>query len=376
MTDMSGDGRFVSFVHSIEKALRDDEQPDSIANKLNAHLKERQIFDLVVPISNITRTKPLAFSGEYSFRFKFTSCKFTDVFFTHSIHPGIFFEKCDFKSIRVETKPKVLVFDRCNIERLEIIKGNHSYVPFLQLIRCPKVTEARLDDLEFASVSVVESDIGDFSARNSTFLGTSDFVKNNFRKAPEFYRATLHPMTTFHRSEFFDTTEGSAPRYRQLKVLMDQAKNEVEESVFGALELECRYKGLDWKRDRIEKFLSLWYSWLNDYGRSPFKPGLWILGQFVVAFFIHYAFERVSSGWLFHADIATTPIEYRLSEPLPKSLWTAFVGVLGPLRLLGSLNIVPPSSISGILVSWMEVLFSTLFWFLLIAGIRRRFRTH
>lgn len=201
-------------------------------------------------------------------------------------------------------------------------------------------------------------------------LNQAEFEDCTFVKFPEFFGTSFFPDTSFARSIFLDETVASEGAYRFLKSSMASIGHEVEENLFGGFELAARKGRLSPTGDRIERLLMVLYRKINDYGRDPFRPARSLINIFSIGFLVSlltpYSFF-VSSKEPWTLDLA--------DSLLLRSLFYSGINTLGPLKLIVPGAIFQQASIAGFVIATAQAILSSVLWFFLILGVRRRFRT-
>lgn len=237
-----------------------------------------------------------------------------------------------------------------------------------------------------------EAQVINFTANGAIFESITSFRDTIFKIAPRFHNAKLFQDTEFQGSQLDDVrSEGAEAAYRTLKFLMADLKNDGAEMYFAACELHSRRKKLGFK-ERWEWFFSWTYFIANDYGRSLVRP-VACLGAVFLIFSLFYSYypsvvlEPISINPRFYdPDIKIDHIKNSwLSNIRSDSCWRGFVcsrgvlfsffNTLGPLRLVPAFDVLIPTNITLQLFSLMQNVLSTIFIFLFVIGVKRRFKT-
>lgn len=230
------------------------------------------------------------------------------------------------------------------------------------LINILDICEVNSIDIKDTSVnlsirSVKNHDV--FSAQNKFIL---DHV--TFKQAPEIsgIKFTNHNVN-IQNVTFDDMTSGEAiGAFRGFKKACEDAHYEHGAILFHGFELEAYYnahlKG-KWNSDIPEKISSKIHKWVTDYGRNVMRPLWWLLGIFIFCG-LFYMF----SGGILYLVLG----DYFLLS-LKKTLGPfAYALPTDSLK-----NIKPINSLQSI-ISFFQVILSSLIWFLIVFMIRRRFK--
>ena len=150
------------------------------------------------------------------------------------------------------------------------------------------------------------------------------------------------------------------------------------------------------KKHIFEWFLSWMYFFINDYGRSLFKP---VIGLLVVYISFALLFNFTDSFFIENSYLRNrmhnTQSEIFSSDSLPEVMhdldWLSnlrfesrhkqvlvfsSVNMLGPLRLLGDFTSFKYKRTRYLFLSWLQAILSTILWYTFIVGIKRRFKTN
>jgi hypothetical protein len=200
-----------------------------------------------------------------------------------------------------------------------------------------------------------------FMAQGVHFLSSFAITNSVFTRAPELQSSKFPSDTTFYKTQFLNEDYESVGAYRFLKKAMGDIGNEVDEATFAAFEIICRSKSLETDEDRIELTLLSCYRELNDIGRKPFRPLVWLYLLWIWSVNVYLLAELgfMKSGSISHAMLAAT-----LNTFLPLKLITPTGSTM------------PTEHWLSVVMTSTHVFIASVLWYLLITGIRRRFRTH
>lgn len=212
-------------------------------------------------------------------------------------------------------------------------------------------------ELSFSNSSISGIDIVDcnfdlaFTHSNSSGLVLNNTTFENCKINKIFLNADFEfgYRVEFNNCTFSILTSDYETIYRKFKKDFSNHRNENLFNYFGSLELKCHHHELSKNKKTLDYRLSSIYQWMNDFGFQPYKP-LKHLAWFSLAAFI------VSLGY---------------NCNLVMALHDWFLFWLGPFRLLAK-----DSSfyVKNIIYVAPFSIFSSIFWFFLILGIRKKFK--
>lgn len=320
---------------------------------------EHQVFAL----SNIVFTKDLNLTGLNFSKFIIENCSFSKVF----------------KMTKIKTDELILKGGACSGTAVFDLKTNGFQA---------------LHSFNFqGDIFFDRSEFGSFLC-NAKFQKFCSFKYCIFIKAPDFLGSNFSKHVTFYGAAFKDVRSLEADgRYRFLKESMSKAGNDVDELLFSSYELESRIKDYGFK-NFFEYLISKAYSLLNNYGRSLFRPFMWIvIFWFVFSLFYQFcdkSFFVDSQKIGIKANIENNYKPLEVKHDLSVLSWTykmyyeprymqsmkfSAINMLGPLRLLSQFDAFSQAHFRYVLVSWLQSVIATILWYLLGSGIKRRFRT-
>lgn len=308
------------------------------------------------------------------------------------------FKKCRFLRFFLRNND----IENLQMEDCTVQNGKLSYMPLVHLLRTEITGTLIIEELEadvtahdcrfnglllyrgdLHSLKVFDSEIKHLNVEEARFADSLYLDRCRFQTAPRFHLSELPVDTSFQGSKFLDTNLKAEAKYRHLASLLKKIGNDADYYQVAGSELAARHSRLKKAAERplaqtgiglrLEYGFSGLYRAINDFGRDFSRPLFWLVPLFLVNLALH----EVS----FHfADKA-----FRLADTAPKfswswgplliSLWTAFVGILGPFRFYGPLAIFEPGTALLAFSSTATAILSTLLWYLFIVGLRRQFRT-
>lgn len=263
-----------------------------------------------------------------------------------------------------------LSFDTC---KFKILNANSAKFGKLYFSKCTFGSDDKNQSIPYVTYF-----------NNAKFFNTTEFKECVFWNSPKFHGATFHFDTSFHRSKFRNVKSlESIGAYRVLKQAMHELGAEHDFMNFHALEMEAR------RNIALPKFSQFWHpewaatfsSWFlkitNDYGRNYWYPLLWIVFWTLIFGYIYYRFDLVgcdsyntNTAELWQRAICNIEEPHKATVAMTYALQKS----LGPVSLfLDSGAIDARTGIAKVLTVF-QVLFSSVYWYVLIVQIRRQFR--
>ncbi len=227
---------------------------------------------------------------------------------------------------------------------------------------------------------------------NAEFSTSTEFSECNFYTSPKFHEAKMHSDTSFHLTNFHDVSSDAAEGdYRALKQLMHGTGAENEALKFHALEMESRKNTVLPKitqvfhREFPASLSSHFLKIFNDYGRNYFLPWYWLLWFTGVFFVLYSALGVFDMGvscnlkkfgdaelWLqsyCQAEMLNDPFAF-----LMRNFVYASHRAFGPLGLVLDSGLLSANSGWVKFLSFTQVIFSSIIWYLIIIQLRRQFK--
>lgn len=220
-----------------------------------------------------------------------------------------------------------------------------------------------------------------FCDRGFEFTGATVFDQVSFSTAPDLFHSKVFSNTYFNNCKFYDFSTESINRYRDIKSKLLNLHNERGASLFRSLELEAVFKNQHIQFGSIiEKLLGFFSFTLNRFGRHFTQPLIVLFIIYLGFSFLYYFGELEASphlvkqcGGVSSAFSNNWRCEILNSDTVWKSLYFSFENSLGPLRLLAPIKIFTAPRLLFFVVSWIQVFTSTVIWYLLIVGTKRRY---
>jgi uncharacterized protein YjbI with pentapeptide repeats len=194
----------------------------------------------------------------------------------------IFYRKVNFK--RVKFNKDTFFLNADFRDTTEFLEGQfNGIVDFSKIVSGDRV-------LGFPRITFYGSSFdSDVTFNNRRFLGSTNFGKCTFIRAPNFHNCDLHQDTVFPPERFFKDTniEGAVSAYRTLKFAMENVRARREEGMFYALEQKSLRN--DPEVSKTAKLFSWLYEKTADYGQSMGRPLAWlggVIGGFFAVYFV------------------------------------------------------------------------------------------
>ena len=326
----------------------------------------------------------------------------------------IFNEKSSFISLKLPHSVRNITIDECDIQSIYFRSGlgivnskiggcyafdtnptdlKPTHITDIHFINSEFLTDINLIKLHTPSLLIINCEINQWLKLNSVEVTKAlSFEGSTFNRVPCIENTELPFNSSFDHAKFEDIYDRDALLFfRGMKNRMQQIGNEHDMHMFHALELESRLhttlKDVPWYD--VEKFSSKFLMGFHRFGRDLAKPlGVWLMfGLVFWAIFVgitHHqmifyppAQELVScdptqlSGpkhWLH--DACAAPLEHY------RHIYALYTmqDMLGPVKLLINNGLLYPTTFWVRAVSFFHALLSTLMLYLIIVGVRRRFK--
>ena len=134
---------------------------------------------------------------------------------------------------------------------------------------------------------------------------------------------------------------------------------------FSGLELKAKHEQIKLSNSLPDKIASYSYLIINNFGLNIYRPLYLLLVQCNVTFYIFL--------WMAKEDYLYLKPP-KLGGPYQQALMLSFLGALGPFRLFAKFDSFIPTTIAGILFLFILMILSSLLWYFIITGIRKRFK--
>ena len=234
------------------------------------------------------------------------------------------------------------------------------------------------------SYELLDLTLNSYAVRNNNddknFLKTS--IKHHsttFTYAPDLTSFTPSPNFHFFNCSFKDFSSDSINKYRDLKDKLSKLQNDTGEILFASLEMRAENKQLKFRSSAwFEKSISYLAFAFNKYGLSIVQPILvWII-LLIVFSFIYYQLDLYHCSGLMCYKEPKPSWYYQISMngKFAKSLYFSFYKSMGPLQLLTKNVPIACDSITCTAWSTLHSILSSISLYLIVAGIKKRFRQH
>lgn len=232
----------------------------------------------------------------------------------------------------------------------------------------------------------LETTMFHFNFINTVFNNVLEFTECEFNKSPNFHGAKLSTDTSFYRNRFFDLNELSAVgNYRQLKQIMQSLGAEHDSLMFHALEMEARKNTVLPRTIFHHEGPALIASFLlrhfNDYGRNYWRPWIWLLGLILVGMVLYLLPhglgcnpEKYKAAELWQKSLCDGESSLRLTNEILASLIYSLQHSLGPIGLIIDNGLISAKMLSIKTLSVLQMILSSIFWYLIIVQLRRQFK--
>lgn len=320
----------------------------------------------------------------------------------------LIFEKCvasqNLVRINLQSKADSIVFNDCTLQKGLSIQNNTNKTDMAtgellfksgtisNLELYVQVNSFKAKHIALGGEVLIEKcKFKNFQFEAVTLGDYISFRNTEFDAAPDVRCTAGFPDScTFINSKYLELSSKLAEgRYRRIKKYMKDIGNEADEALFGSLELECRFNRIGYTDSFLEKLISVIYSAVNKYGRSISLPFTWIVAlTLIMSFFydqtnisINYRHpieilqcdsNQVCAKKIIQQESWINGLEYWPEHR--KSLLFSFINMLGPLKY--TLNdVFEVKTGNAKALSHLQTLFSSILWFMLIVGVRRKFKT-
>ena len=244
--------------------------------------------------------------------------------------------------------------------------GNNiaSFAPLTSFANAIFKGEARFCNAEFKGLAYFrESEFEDIANfYGAIFSDVVVFESAIFHQAPWFKRDVFPEDISFNHSnrfskQFLDVKGKFAEsNYREMKLAMKSRESHAEENAFFRQEMLARKHKEPWPK----KGLYWLYEFVSDYGQSIARPLGWLVVFFGIFFGLYWGFPQLLGNGNMPDD--------HISNALHLAMQKAFVfpGMFSGTRL--------ELSGWGTLLAGVHWLLSAASWFLMLLGLRNRFR--
>lgn len=363
-----GYDHIVKFISTIDRHIDIREFERNVANIDNITFNHKTVGNKIsIPINGIVFNFDLKVNATNSIKLVFTNCKIKKI--TLSECASVDFVGCTIDEIFIHGTVFGLYSKDCEILSVNCLEGTIIKSIFLgksiQRFAIPKnrmISFLLLSEISVGFLSAPSCQIEDSLFHKISFLKAPNFISGNISKTVHFENCT---------SEEISRTAGAY--YKELRALCLGSGDDVSASQFNAYYLLCRHKYLNRTEDQIDWILSSCYKFINVFGLRVYRPGFLILLVFIAMTIIFSAlaisenlYQPVQSDHISNLVVANENCAFKV-------LYLAFVSAIGPFRVLNSYSQLNPTTIIGNFSLILGSTISSILWFFLILGIRKRF---
>ena len=214
------------------------------------------------------------------------------------------------------------------------------------------------------------------------FSGAAYFEGAIFHRAPQFKGEDMHGNIRFNPPSGFDkqfldkgeeirvphcgeekndavAKNHAIANYRELKLAMKRIESHAEENAFFRLEMIAR----EHQEPFPGKELYWFYGWISNYGQNVRRPFVWLVAFFAAFSLLYWVFPQLLGDGNMSDD--------HMSNALHLAMQKAFIF---PGMFSGGLDDGIKLSRWGTLFAGVHWLLSAASWFLMLLGLRNRFR--
>jgi len=278
-----------------------------------------------------------------------------------------------FRSFTINTDSTMdIVCKAKNIEELALMTGLRKIEIFKT-----KIGKLSIRSAQCTKISVLDAQIENCTVYDSSFKSELLFAGTSFQESPLFENSNFCVNSHFVDCDFRDFSSQAIPRYRHLKTVFASLGNDLDEGYFASLEMQARVEVTKFKDEPLTKIAGFFYNLFNSYGRSVSRPfGVYLALLFVFAILYESFFDVDVSfnGTTNVLSLQTYWGEWILAKDWKRSLLFSFFNSLGPFRYLLKLDFLYIQSFYGKVWVFFQGIISSVNLYLLIVGIKKRFK--
>jgi hypothetical protein len=330
-------------------------------------------------------------------RLSFKGCVFKELTVTSipeyeriAQHCEINFEDCRIETLRIELLSfrNIFEFRKGFVTEINFLRkaANIELEPFQAPVTFHGTEIGAIDSKKCQFVELVRYENCIFGENSDSILDFSDtqfkksiyFEGSEFKAAPKFFNCDIHPDNDLTLCRFLDTSsKGAARAYGALRHKMMDLEADYAIQFFHSLELESRYKAelpplsQVFKHPAgVEKIASLFLGAVNQYGRNLWWPLYWLLILAVIFCAVYLNFGGFDCGgripnWLENSC---------MQNALMLDIFMSVRNMMGPFGLALNAESVAPNTLFIKSVSFLQLMLSSLIWFIWILQIRSKFK--
>lgn len=198
-----------------------------------------------------------------------------------------------------------------------------------------------------------------------------------FESPPIVSNCDFSSHINFSEAIFKSISADDLGAFRQLKHEMIKIYNYHDEILFSALELEAYVLSNKKKSTYFIWIIGQIYKSMNNYGRSSFfRPSLWLIGLLLIG-----TIANLTLGFNYtppkyeYAYSLTWQNELAQMSYIKHAFINSVYHTFGPLKLFTQLNLFTSHGVGLNIIQSLQMILSTIIWYLIIVGIRRQFKT-
>lgn len=270
-----------------------------------------------------------------------------------SLSSDIIFEQCSFDSLYLDSsfydRNRSIKFVDCvgysepsQIQKIKIVSSNNIDIENskIKLLKLGQNNDKGFARFKKCKIDILEGD----SNYNNTW--STYFDKCEFTEIKNIKHINFDIDTEFINCKFNKTTDVDI--FRELKKMFQSHHNDFLTNLFGAYEIKAKYQNMDIRKETGDKIFGFLYSKINDFGIAPYRPIKYLIVSCIMfATILHLEKNQVI-------------------------LKNVLVFAFGPFKYL-LVNFKFSGNLYEYSMAFMTV-YSSILWFFLILGIRKRFK--
>lgn len=225
-----------------------------------------------------------------------------------------------------------------------------------------------------------------FVSQNIVHHKTVMMDKAIFLKSPEFTNTEFRGHFDFFDSELnvlpYSEDKNAVFKFRKMRNIFSDQKDEFNEALLGAFELEAKARDLRNKSihswdDKIRIWFYDWYGFINNYGRNTWRP--W---AFMFIILIGFSFVFILTGGVEFSDTnknnawSNCLINFENGKCFDfRAFHYSFVRALFPLRLVFGGDLTKATSLAVELIGLIESVFGAILLYIMIADVKKHTKT-
>jgi uncharacterized protein YjbI with pentapeptide repeats len=284
-----------------------------------------------------------------------------------------------------------LEVDHCVINEIRAKNASVHIAEFkdTRILKNADFTNGKYNKLVFSNCCFgvkADKSIADFSYIKMN--GAVRFIDCNFFSVPAFYDAEFHSQVDFYKTTFHNTDDkDTIGSYRYLRKSMQNIGADSDALMFHALKMDARRKLIlpnplhFWDKEWTASVSSHFLKIFNDYGRNYWRPLIWLsLLSFLAFAWYLWSHALACNGMqIGGADVWEKTLcdgvgHKHLTNEIKASIIYSVQRSLGPLGLIVDSGLVSAKTGWAKIVAALQVVLSSVIWYLIIVQMRRQFR--